>query len=206
MNLATPHKYETRIRLLDTAEQIFAEHGYEGTSIRQIAHTAGLNISLISYYFGSKEALYYEIFKQKLTGLHTRLVSASSGIVSVSDKLSKFLKIYIDGYRENLSFQRLLYREVTFLSKSAMRDIIMEHLTRNFKILRSIIDEGVQNGSFKIDDPSLFYLTVFSLLPMSVCGSPLVSIVNCTDTSGNEVLSLEKLSRYLLILLQAEIK
>ena len=98
MNLSIPHKHDTRVRLLDTAEQIFADYGYEGASIRQITHAAGLNLSLISYYFGSKEALYQEIFEQKLSELHSRLLHITSENAKTPDKLSEFLKIYINGY------------------------------------------------------------------------------------------------------------
>lgn len=206
MSFIPSHKHGTKIRLLDTAEQVFAEYGYEGTSTRRIAHAAGLNLSLINYYFGSKEALYQEVFRQKLSDLHARLLHITSRADKAPDKLTQFINIYIDGYGTNCSFQRLLYREVTFLSGSAIKEIITEHLTENFKILRSIIDDGVSNGFFKVHDASLFYLTVFSLLPMSVCGSPLVAIVNHHDQSAGKSLSREKLENYLLTLLQADTK
>ncbi len=47
-----------RARLIEAATKLFAEHGLEGTSTRDIAKAADLNISLISYYFGGKEGLY----------------------------------------------------------------------------------------------------------------------------------------------------
>ncbi len=50
-----------RARLIDAATKLFAEHGLDGTSTRDIAKAADLNISLISYYFGGKEGLYKAI-------------------------------------------------------------------------------------------------------------------------------------------------
>jgi AcrR family transcriptional regulator len=50
-----------RSRLMEAATKLFAEHGLEGTSTRDIAKAADLNISLISYYFGGKEGLYRAI-------------------------------------------------------------------------------------------------------------------------------------------------
>lgn len=47
-----------RKKLLDVATRLFAEKGFDGTSTRDIAKAADLNISLISYYFGGKEGLY----------------------------------------------------------------------------------------------------------------------------------------------------
>ncbi len=48
---------ETRERLLDAAEQIFAERGFEGASIRAVTQAAGASVSAANYHFGSKEAL-----------------------------------------------------------------------------------------------------------------------------------------------------
>lgn len=53
-----------RARLIDAATRLFAEHGLDGTSTRDIAKAADLNISLISYYFGGKEGLYKTIIQE----------------------------------------------------------------------------------------------------------------------------------------------
>ncbi len=54
----------TRSHILDVASRIFAENGYERTTIRAICKAAKVNISLISYYFDGKDGLYREIFKR----------------------------------------------------------------------------------------------------------------------------------------------
>jgi AcrR family transcriptional regulator len=50
-------------RLLEAASKLFAENGLEGTSVRDISGAAGLNLSLVSYYFGGKEGLYKELIR-----------------------------------------------------------------------------------------------------------------------------------------------
>ncbi len=47
----------TRERILDTAERLFAEHGFEGTTIRAVTKEAGVNLAAVGYHFGSKAAL-----------------------------------------------------------------------------------------------------------------------------------------------------
>ena len=49
---------ETRGRILDAASQLFAQHGYEGASVRQIASAAGVSLGMIRHYSGSKDGLY----------------------------------------------------------------------------------------------------------------------------------------------------
>lgn len=54
---------DTRQRLLEAAEEIFADKGFKATSIREICTKAGANIAAINYYFGDKEQLYIETVK-----------------------------------------------------------------------------------------------------------------------------------------------
>ena len=53
---------ETTGRLLDTAEKLFAEHGYDGVGMRALAEAARVNLGATTYHYGSKEALYIETF------------------------------------------------------------------------------------------------------------------------------------------------
>lgn len=48
---------DTRTRILDAAESVFAERGYDGTSIREIVRAAGVNVAAVHYHFGSKESV-----------------------------------------------------------------------------------------------------------------------------------------------------
>ena len=54
---------DTRTCLLQAALVCFADHGFDGTSMRSIAEKAGRPLSLLSHYFGNKEGLYLEVFK-----------------------------------------------------------------------------------------------------------------------------------------------
>ena len=49
---------DTRERLIRAAAQLFAEKGYEGASVKELAQEAGVNVSLVSYHFGGKDGLY----------------------------------------------------------------------------------------------------------------------------------------------------
>lgn len=54
---------ETRIRILEAAAAIFAEHGYSATTIRQICSRAQVNLAAVNYHFGGKEGLYRETIR-----------------------------------------------------------------------------------------------------------------------------------------------
>jgi len=62
---AAPRDVDTRVHLLDVAEELFAQHGYVATSTRMIARASNINLGNVHYYFKSKEALYEEVFQRR---------------------------------------------------------------------------------------------------------------------------------------------
>lgn len=67
---------DTRHRLLEAAILVFAEKGYDGAGIREIAQRAQANSALVTYHFGGKEGLY----REALRSIHERKVSAVAGL------------------------------------------------------------------------------------------------------------------------------
>jgi AcrR family transcriptional regulator len=65
---------ETRGRLLAAAERLFARHGFEATSVRDITSEADCNVAAVNYHFGGKEKLYVETFRGLLGELRDRRI------------------------------------------------------------------------------------------------------------------------------------
>lgn len=57
---------DCRTRILDAAEILFAEHGFDGTSLRQLTRGAAVNLAAVSYHFGGKQALYLAVLQRRL--------------------------------------------------------------------------------------------------------------------------------------------
>ena len=73
-----------RERLLDAAEELFAERGFDGTSIRDLAAAARCNIASVNYYFGGKEKLYVEIWRRHLLLLRDTRIASIDEVMSMS--------------------------------------------------------------------------------------------------------------------------
>jgi AcrR family transcriptional regulator len=57
---------DTKSRILDVAEHLFMEHGFEATSLRQLTSSAGVNLAAVNYHFGSKEELFQAVLTRRL--------------------------------------------------------------------------------------------------------------------------------------------
>ncbi len=64
----------TKERILDSAEKLFADKGFDGTSLRSITAGAGVNVAAIHYYFGSKEALLQAVLARRLEPINRRRI------------------------------------------------------------------------------------------------------------------------------------
>lgn len=89
---------ELRDKILDCAEEVFAEDGYLGSSTRQIAVRAGVTQPLIRYYFASKEQLYQEVFRRRGALLAARRIELLDQLIN-SDKpydVSDVIRAYLE--------------------------------------------------------------------------------------------------------------
>jgi AcrR family transcriptional regulator len=62
----TAQQFSTKDRILGAAEELFALHGFSGTSLRQVTARAAVNIAAVNYHFGSKENLVNEVFRRRM--------------------------------------------------------------------------------------------------------------------------------------------
>ena len=67
---------ETQVRILDAAEELFMQHGFEGTSMRLLTAKAGVNLAAVNYHFGSKDSLIEAVFRRRLDPLNAERVDA----------------------------------------------------------------------------------------------------------------------------------
>ena len=125
-----------RDRLLDAAEELFCEHGFEGTSIRDIAAVAGCNIAAVNYYFGGKENLYVAVWRRHLHIMRQARVASIEKIMSQQDSepsLEELLTSYANAFVEPLvdkktggRFMRLMAREM--VDKHLPQNIFLEEM------------------------------------------------------------------------------
>jgi AcrR family transcriptional regulator len=67
---------ETQTRILDAAEELFMQHGFEGASMRMLTARAGVNLAAINYHFGSKDALVEAVFRRRLDPMNAERLAA----------------------------------------------------------------------------------------------------------------------------------
>lgn len=156
MELAEPlNTNSKRGVILDVAEQLFAESGFDKTTTRAIAKKANVNIAMLSYYFGSKEQLLYAVLERFSDGLAKVFSHIESSFQSPEDRLRNWILAYVDYIFSNPNHARIVYRQVSVSSKK--EDIVK--LVSEFNKIRNIVlkalNDGMQSGHFNKLDAQL---------------------------------------------------
>ncbi|UCF42784.1 MAG: helix-turn-helix transcriptional regulator, partial [Planctomycetota bacterium] len=72
-------------RLLDTAERLFAEKGFDATSVRDITNHAGCNVAAVNYHFKNKQNLYTEVCRRRMAMMRDVRISSIDSVLSQTD-------------------------------------------------------------------------------------------------------------------------
>lgn len=137
---------QTKLKIIHAAKSLFAANGFEGASTRDIVSAAGVNISLITYYFGSKENLFFALFDEFP-------VASSEKTPRNSDELLKEFEAIITDivklrfYEPDLVsiLQQELYR------KNSRSEKLVERLLPTWNRIRRLIELGVTQGIFQVE-------------------------------------------------------
>ncbi|MFW0738093.1 MULTISPECIES: TetR/AcrR family transcriptional regulator [unclassified Flavobacterium] len=142
---------DKKIQILEVAEKLFSEKGFEGTSIRDISKHAKINIAMVSYYFGSKERLLEALIIYKTADLKLQLENLLQENIEPLDKVNKLIEIYITRISCNKGIFRVLHFELNSKKREKSMIAFTELKKGNLKSVESIITQGQSKGVFRKD-------------------------------------------------------
>ncbi|HJR99902.1 MAG TPA: TetR/AcrR family transcriptional regulator [Flavobacterium sp.] len=155
---------EKQIHILQIAENLFAENGFEKTSIRNIAKEAKINIAMVSYYFGSKEKLLEALIIYRTSDLKIQMENLSVENLDPIEKIDKLIELYINRIRCNRGIYRIIHFEFTSEERDDKLKVLDELKQRNLKSIETIIHEGQEKGIFRKD-------VIIPLIPTTIMGT-----------------------------------
>ncbi|HLA57186.1 MAG TPA: TetR family transcriptional regulator [Puia sp.] len=147
-----------QLQLLDTAETLFSQKGYDGTSVRDIAEAAGINTAMISYYFGSKEKLMEEIFERKSLNIKEKVADLlKDDSLDPLEKMYSLVDMFIEGILSRKTFHRILLCEQIINQNPPIITMLDKLKTKNSEYINDLIRLGQKKGLFKknIDIPMM---------------------------------------------------
>jgi AcrR family transcriptional regulator len=150
---------DKQIQIIETAERLFAQKGFAGTSVRDIAEEAGVNLAMISYYFGSKEKLMQALFEHRSVNVRMRIETLLKDESLLPMQRVEFLiEDYIDRSFQREPFYKIMTCEQLMEKNHFIIELLGEVKKRNAQIVSELIVDGQEKGVFRKDVDVIFLL------------------------------------------------
>lgn len=159
-------KEQRQAELLEIAVTVFAERGYQATTMDEIAERAGVSKGMLYIYFKNKEALFGAVFRWfgKMTG--EMMVEAISGVEDEAEQIRRIAHTWAEVAIHHREFVPLFLDFWAAASMKGMRSNYAEDLATMYdeyrNMLIGIIEQGKSKGMFKtdVDSQAIAYLLV----------------------------------------------
>jgi AcrR family transcriptional regulator len=210
-----PAGSSTKERILDHAEALFMEHGFEATSLRSITAAAKVNLAAVNYHFGSKEELFQSVLTRRLDPMNQERLEILNRLETAADSaplpcekilLALFLpamRLARDPARGGTNFLRLLGR-----AYADPAPFIRQFLSEQYAVMIARFKTAFARALPHLPKKELSWRLHFIMgaLSYTLAGTDILRLVaelNPHDTNANDELLLRRLARFLLAGLKA---
>jgi len=156
---------DKKTQIIESAIELFAEKGFEGTSIRDLATKADVNVAMINYYFGSKEKLFESMVQLKAAYTRDMLEEiVNNSDLSEIEKLDRIIDSYVTRLFSNRKFHRVIHHEMMLNERETLQNTIVNLLYPNTLLIKGVIETGIKKGVFKKVDSVLVIATMIGTI------------------------------------------
>jgi AcrR family transcriptional regulator len=153
---------DKREHILATAEKLFGDNGFDGTSVRDIAQHANVNLAMISYYFGSKEKMLEVLLEHRANYTILEALNKDESLTPW-EKVDRVVDFYVDKIMNNLCLHNIMMQGSNSRSE-IIKELVTKIKIRNFEQIKKIIIDGQKKKIFRKVDIELTVGTVMGTI------------------------------------------
>lgn len=155
----------TRRRLLKVARQQFAEKGFEGARVNEIARKAGINKQALYYHFGSKEDVFRKALESGYRQFRERDRDLNVDSKPPAEALAHVIGITYDDLHHSPELIAMIVDENRHQGRHLDRKRVRAINAPLVESIKAILERGEREGTFRAGvDPEQFYISVMSLV------------------------------------------
>lgn len=167
---------QTEEQILNAAKQVFQRHGFAGARMQAIADEAGINKSMLHYYFRSKDKLFQRVFQESIRQFFPKIFTVLNAELDFTSKVEKLVDTYYSMFLENPHLPRFVIHEMNqhpkrfkkFMQNNGMK--IPEHFMKQIK-------SEADAGRIKKIDPKEFVINTIGLCVFPLIARPMIETV-----------------------------
>ena len=177
---------DKKSHIMNVAINLFADRGFEGTSIRDLAHEAGVNVAMINYYFGSKEKLVEAIIDEKAMYMKDRIEELeSNSTLSDIDKIDALIEDYVTRILTGASFHKFVHKELMDTKREEIHQFLSNAFAKNTKNFAAIIDNGIKKGVFKPVDSTMTVISIIGTINQVMISKNMCNLIFSNSVENN---------------------
>ncbi len=162
---------EKRRLILHAAVRVFAEKGYHGCRIADVARAAGVAYGLVYHYFQNKEELLESVFAEQWTIFINALEAIDAGPGTAPDKIAGLFGFVFDVYKTAPAAVRVLMLEVTHTPQGLRAGSTRETFEKAVRLLADVIRQGQERGELRRQaDPILAATALLGAMELTLSG------------------------------------
>lgn len=164
----------TEEKIVEAAREIFAQKGFAGARMQEIADRAGINKGLLHYYFKSKEALFKAIFREAFTQFSQVLRDILAGEAPVLEKIERIVDVYMEMGCKNPTLPGFIVNELHTNTEQFVAEIMQSPVKPDPARLIMQLQLEAQTGKIRPVDPFNTVLNVLSMCVFPFIARPLI--------------------------------
>lgn len=152
-----------RIKIVETARHIFSHFGFKKTTMEEIALASRKGKSSIYYYFNSKEEIFKAVVEKEAEELKEELYKKIADIEDPIERLKVYIVVRMRKLNKLVNFYAALKSD--YLSHlEFIEQIRKSYDLDEVRIVKGIIQEGIERGKFTVDDPQLSAVAIVTAM------------------------------------------
>lgn len=162
----------TEENILVEAKKVFVQNGYDGTSMQMIADAAGINKSLLHYYYRSKDKLFAKIFSEVFIQFIPRVGEIFMSEMKLEEKIYAFAESYIEIFIEHPLIPIFVMQELS-KNPQQLADLI-KGMGVDPGLMFPLIMNSIEEEGYQIKDPRQFLVNMIGLCVFPFAARPLI--------------------------------
>jgi AcrR family transcriptional regulator len=174
MNIRTSEVSGTKTQILQNAEQLFAQRGYDSVSMREIAEACDITKANIYYYFKDKESLYLQVLESDMLEMIEALQRAARRAGTARDKIARIAETFVHLLHSKRTLIQMGMRPFGEPEPDIM-GLVHRHRQELLQPIEQVLEEGIRAGELRLVNvhvTALSFMIIMRVLVMKFAGGP----------------------------------
>jgi len=167
---------QTKEQILEAAKMIFQERGFAGARMQEIADEAGINKSMLHYYFRSKDKLFQKVFQDSIRQFFPEILKVLNADLAFNSKIERLVETYYEMFKKHPHLPRFVIHEM-----NQHPDRFKEFVNNmSFEIPEAFVNQiqsEIDSGTMQKIDPREFIINTIGLCVFPLIARPMIETI-----------------------------